>query len=209
MNQKPEPKRQQAVDYLATNGTDVRVCVPAYERIKQLYAFGHTNAKILDIVNSEFSDIDYNSFSLQSLKKLINNNLQEFEQARMELGMQCREEIQRSIAQLFLATGDVECVMVDVFVKKMRAALDELMDLDMQEKDDDGNFKNTSRTFVLIEIVERLQKSVAKVVGTDALREVEAFRQKAMIKAQIAEENDGLLPATGRSFDSTPTTKFI
>jgi len=201
----------QAKDYLDLKGRTVRVCVPAYERMKQLYAYGHTNAQIVEILSQEFKDIDYNPINAYGVKMLIADNSREFENARMELGLKCREEIQHQVALLYRATEDVECVMVKVFVDKMFVALDELADLDMAEKNDDGNFVNTSRMFVLIELATRMQKTVAKIVGTDALREIEIFRKKAQAKMDAESQGGSLIPtqARGRTLDDSAITNFI
>jgi hypothetical protein len=186
----------------------IRVCVPAYERIKQLYAFGYTNSQILETIESEFSDIDYNSYSMESLKSLIKENKKEFDAARMEMGLQCREEIQRQIALLFNKTEKTECLMVEIYVNKMHKALEELRDLELDELDDDGNFKNTSRVFVLIELVDKFQSKISKVVGTDALREIEIYRMKMEAKVNAEQNKGSLLPPTaGKTVDVT--TNFI
>ncbi len=198
-----------ARDYLDTAGTGVRVSVPAYERMKQLYAYGYTNAQISEMLQQEFSDIDYNPITATSVKKIIQLNIQEMERSRMELGLRCREEIQKQTALLFQATQDVELTMVQVYVHKLRQALDEMKDLDLGELDDNGNFKNTSRMFVLLEFCEKFQSKIAKVCGTDALREIEVFRQKAQAKAEFEQKGSGLLPARGRDVTDGQVTNFM
>ena len=198
-----------AKDYLNTDGFGVRVCVPAYERMKHLYALGYTNAQITEVLKHEFQDIDINPISVGSISVLIKKNAREFELARMELGLKCRDEIQRQTAILFRATEDVELEMVSIYVKKLRQALNEMGDLDLSEMDEDGNYKNTSRMFVLIEMSEKLQSKIAKIVGTDALREIEVFRQKAEAKRQAEASAGGLIPAHGKTIDATPMTNFL
>ena len=199
-----------ASNYFRGTISTPRVCVPAYERIKQLYAFGHTNVQIMSIIEEEFSDIDYNQLSLDGIRKLIENNKAEFDEARFDWGMQCRQEIQRQIAILFNKTQDKECLMVEVYVEKMHKALEELRDLDISEIDDDGNFKNTSRVFVLIELVDKFQSKISKIVGTDALREIEAYRMKMEAKVNAEQNKGSLLPpmAKGSTVD-VPATNFI
>ncbi len=193
-----------------TDGLGTRVSVPALERMKQLYALGHTNSQIAETLHSEFQDIDFNPITTTIVKKLINVNIEAFEQARMELGIKCRDEVQRQVAYLFRATEDVELTLVQVYVKQLQSILEEMRNLDLQEIDPEtGNYKNTSRMFVLIEFVEKLQSKIAKIVGTDALREVEVFRQKAEAKRQAEEKGSGLLPASGRTVDEAPHTNFI
>lgn len=198
-----------AKDYLSGGGTAIRVGVPAYERMKQLYALGYTVNQITEMLHQEFNDIDYNPIGAGSVKKLIQENSREFEIARMELGLQCREEIQRQTALLFRATEDVELTMVQVYVHKLNAVLEEMRNLDLAELDENGNFKNTSRIFVLLEFAEKFQSKIAKIVGTDALREVEVFRQKAEAKRQAEEKGTGLIPTHGRTMDAEPVTNFV
>jgi hypothetical protein len=102
--------------------------------------------------------------------------------------------------------------MVSVYVNKLRQALNQLADLDLDERDDEGNYKNTSRIFVLIEMAEKFQGKIAKIVGTDALREIEVFKQKAEAKAKADADKGGLLPspAKGRTMDAEEIKpKFI
>jgi hypothetical protein len=196
--------------YLSGGKSNQRMCIPAYERIKQLYAFGYTNSQIAESLQSEFHDIEYNPMTVNNIKNIISENMSEFEAAKYELGIKCREEILQQTAMLFRATENVECEMVAIFVRKMRQALNQLKDLDLDETDDMGNYKNTARTFVLIEMVEKFQKSIAKIVGTDALREIEIFRKKADTK--FNKENN-LIPAFNRkdnqTLDIEPVTNFV
>ena len=177
--------------------------IPAFERIMQLYAFGHTMDQIAEIINQEFSDIDYNNYTPSLINSIINENSEECEKFKMNVGIKCRNEVQDQVARLFSIVKDEEESMVEVFAGKMQQALQSLRELDLNELDEDGNYKNTSRIFVLTEMVIKLQSSVSKIVGTDALREIEVFRAKARAKQE--EENsrsNGLLPAQ-RSSDST------
>lgn len=196
----------------SNNGGMIRVSVPAYERMLQLYAFGHSNAQICEMLQQEFNDIDYNPMTPRTIRKVIEINQTEFQIARMNLGMKCRDEIQNQIATLFRATEDVECLMVSVYVNKLRDALNNLASLDMEEQDEDGNYKNTSRIFVLLEMAEKLQSKIAKIVGTDALREIEAYRQKMEAKATAEKAGGSLLPpqAKGTTLEAEEVKpKFI
>lgn len=205
---------QNAKDYFnqrsAGNMNGIRVCVPAYERMMQLYAFGHTSAQISEILQQEFADIDYNPMSASAIKKTIEMNQSEFQIARMNLGLKCRDKIQEQIAILFNATEDVELTMVSVYVNKLRDVLNQLADTDIGEQDDDGNYTQTSRFFVLLEMAEKLQGKVAKIVGTDALREIEVFRKKAEAKQQAESDKGSLLPrASGKVINENNKPAFI
>jgi hypothetical protein len=181
-----------------------RICTPAYERMKYLYALGNNNTQIVEILSQEFSDIDYNPISARVVKEIINQNKPEFERYRMEIGMLCEEDAKRALASMYRIVQDAEIDQVDVFTYQWKTARDELRTLDLSEVDDDGNFKNTSRIFVLIELCDKLQSKVAKIVGTDAIREIEIFRQKAAAKAEMEQNKGNLLPqAKGQTIEST------
>lgn len=190
---------------------DVRVCVPVYERIKQLYAYGYSNALICETVNTEFQDVDPSPTSAHSVRTIIRENQAEMEKAKLQYGIKCRDEIERQIELLFRATEDVEVLMVSVYVNKLRDVLKSLAELDLEELTEEGGYKNTSRIFVLIELAEKFQSKIAKIVGTDALREIEVFRKKAEAKQNAENNKGGMIPppieVNGK--DVTPQTTFI
>ena len=187
-----------------------RMSVPAMERMKQLYAFGHTYFQICEILKTEFEDIDFNPITPRSIKKIVEQYKAEFENARLQMGLDCREAIQRQITNLFNIAQEKECKLVEVYTKKLDSALSQLADLDLDEKDEDGNYKNTSRVFVLLEMIEKLQSKVSKIVGTDALREIEVYRQKIEAKAAAEDKSNSLLPPIAKgSVVDEPKTKFI
>jgi len=184
-----------ATAYFQSNSNKMRCHVPAYERMMQLNALGHSVGQIVEILDQEFKDIDFNPYTVESVQKIMTENRAQFDEVKRNLGLKCREEIQEQTARLFAIVKDEEVLMVEVFANKMRQALTSLQDLDLNEKDDDGNYKNTSRVFVLTEMIIKLQSSIAKIVGTDALREVEVFRAKARAKREEEGDSTGLLPA--------------
>lgn len=179
-----------------------RMCVPAFVRLTQLYAFGHTNAQIAEILASEFEDIDMNALSAASVKVVIDDNRPELEKARLHLANECQDELRRQVAYLFNTVQQKENKLVDVYVGKLDAVLDELRDIDFSEQDDMGNYVNTSRIFVLLEMSQKIQAQISKLVGTDALREIEAYRQKMEIKSHADNKKGLLIPAaSGRVVD--------
>lgn len=138
------------------------------------------------------------------LRELYRGNQEEFEQSRIELGIVCRDEIRRQTAVLFNKTEQVECEMVDSYVTKLKQCIGAMNALDLEETDELGNFINTSKVFTLIELSTRLQSVIAKIVGTDALREIEVFRQKA--EAKRDSESRTLLPPPSKT---STTTIFV
>lgn len=188
--------------YLNDHYGKKNISVPAYERMMQLNAMGHKPDQINFILNQELADIDFNTYTTHDITVIIKDNKEEFERFRKDMGLKCREKVQDQIARLFEVVKDEEHEMVEVFAGKMKEALLSLRNLDLNELDDDGNYKNTSRIFVLTEMVIKLQSSVSKIVGTDALREVEIFRAKARAKQESEnEKTNGLLPSQSRDVE--------
>jgi len=180
--------------------------------MKQLYAYGYSNTEIAEIMNQEFGDIEFDSYTPKRIKETIQTHLEVFIQFKAVLTGQCIEQVQTQVKMMFEATKDVELVMVRVYVKKLQDAMEALDQLDLDEVDPEtGAFKNTSRIFVLIELAEKLQSKIAKIVGTDALREIEIYKAKAAIKAEADSKIGNLIPTFGRdvSEGSGGITKFL
>ncbi len=185
----------------------LRISIPALERLRQLYAFGYTNSEMAEIINQEFGDIQYDTFTASRVKDTILNNKELFRSAQMELGLKCREDIQNQIAAMFAVVGKKEIFMVQVFADKLQAALESLQNLDLDEIDPEtGNYTNTARIFVLLEMAEKFQAKIAKIVGTDTLRSIEEYRAKMAIKSEADSKVNQLIPEFGRNV--TPT-KFV
>jgi|SRR6478735_2612480 len=193
---------------IAINASEKRVCVPSFERMKQLYSYGYTNTEIAEIMNQEFSDIEFSSYTTKRIKDIVQANLEEFIEFKIRLTGQCIDQIQNQVKLMFEATKDVELVMVRVYVKKLQDAMESLDSLDLDEIDPEtGSYRNTSRIFVLIEMAEKLQSKIAKIVGTDALREIEIYKARAAIKADADSKLGNLVPTFGR--EVTEGAKFL
>lgn len=188
-----------------------RMSIPAFERLKQLYAFGHSITHMVEILSKEFGDIDYNPLTVDILKIIIHKNKEELERDRLTLTQDCRDHVRRQIARLFDLVQQSECRMVEVYVKKFDTLINQLSALDMDERDEGtGAWKNTSRCFVLLELIDKIQGKIAKVVGTDALREIEIYKQKMAAKAE-AEDNvgAGALPPMRDANGATKKTNWM
>jgi len=190
--------------------TLTRVCVPSRERLKQLYAYGYSNAEMAEIMNQEFSDIEFDTYNAKRIKEVIQFNMEEFIEFRAKLQGQCIDQIQKQVKLMFEATKDVELVMVRVYVKKLQDAMESLDALELDEIDlDTGAYKNTARIFVLIEMAEKLQSKIAKIVGTDALREIEIYKAKVALKSEAENKLGHLMPTFGREVEAQQATRFI
>lgn len=178
------------------NGTAAdRIFIPAYERIMQLYAFNYTAADIHSIINDEFQDAMINPIGIEQVRKIILHNKPQMDKVREEMGLSFRAEIQQQLKILHDKTASTENRLVSVYIKKIDECLDELQDLDPQEKDEEGNYKHTRRIFVLEEMISKFHNKCEKITGTSAIREIEIYRQKAQAKAEADAEGKNPLPA--------------
>lgn len=207
-----KPLRDIDVYYQAESYTSSkRVLVPAYERIKQLWSYGHTSAQILEVINGEFSDVDFNPLTFNDVESLIRDNMDEFKKARMDIGKRCGRELQEQAATLYQLTVKSESALVRIYATKIEEATHALADLDLTERDADNNFCNIKQVFIFVELINKLQNQMAKIAGTDALREIEILKQKLNIQAHF-KSGGGLLPSAndievGNS--NAPQTKFV
>lgn len=160
------------------------VPVPVVERVKLLYAVGYRKTEICNIINQELGDIMVYTFDIRKLEILVSSNLKEFEEYKKDMAKKCREDIQLQLANLFEKASRSENKIIDTYSDKIREALDELKLIDLSERDEKGRVVNAAQALVLMEVVERLQKLSAKLAGTDAMREVEIFRQRSEIEKQ-------------------------
>lgn len=182
-------------------------CIPTTERLTQLYALGYDSQQMAAIIENELGDIDLSRVTPDQIKEFIRNNKELLDRAKLDITKTCRETIIKQTELLFVKSQDVELRMVNSFISKLNNILKSLDDLDINERDDMGNYINMSRFFVLLEAAEKLQSRIAKVVGTDAVRDVEVYRQKMELK-QKANEND-LMPRYPKGAVIESPTKFI
>ena len=156
--------------------------VTVLERIKECYCRGYNSAQICKSINDEFGDIIHKPLDADDIKGLLNEKKEEFESARMEYSSIVQERHKQKFGSLYLQVLDEEAKQVEVFKGKMAEALDELGGLSLAEKDEDDNYKNTGRIFMLIELTTKLQSAVSKIIGSDALRELEILKLREQIK---------------------------
>lgn len=181
------------------------------ERLAALYALGYDATVIHEVLETEFGDYELHPITVEVISKVIRHNRTELVKMREQLTVDCRAEIAKQFAKFFEITKSTESKMVDVYLKKMDSLLDELTDLDIQETDEFGNKTNTQRFFLLISAVDKLHGMIAKITGTNALRDVEIHRLKKMAEKEV--EETPMTPG-GRSgpgvieAEVIPTTKF-
>jgi hypothetical protein len=186
-----------------------RACVPAYERVKHLYALGYSNGQIAQTIADEFQDLEASEISHAWVREIIKNNREAFDKYRMELSSICANQQKTHTINMFNLTQSRELRVVEIYNAKISDALDELQDLSLNEQDEKGNFKNTNRIFILMELIEKFHKKCSEFIGTAAMREIEIYRQKMEIKSK-SEKVGGLVPTYNE--DGTKevgNTKFI
>ena len=171
-----------------------KIFVPAYERVKQLYALGYRTGEILSIVNSEFADVMVNPLSMDALNGLIGSHKEEMLAARENLGIGFREQIANQMQILHEKTSGIERKLVEVYCGQLNEFLDQMASLDPNEIDENGNYKNTNRLFVLHELIDKFHLKIEKITGTGTLREVEAYRIKLEIKTKAEAGKSMMIP---------------
>lgn len=181
-------------DYKGISGNCRALCsTPTYERIKQLWILGNSPTAISIIINEELSDLEANTITPGVISQIIGSNLEDFHDTRGKIGLKCQDAIREQVSVMFNIVRQRESRLVTVFADKLEVVLNQLSELDIDEKDDDGSFKNTSRFFVLYEMADKLQSKISRITGSDALREIEVFKQKLELKTKI-EGKEGLIP---------------
>jgi hypothetical protein len=169
---------------------DDRTNVPAGERIKQLYIYGYDTVLITQIVNNEFEDLMATPFNQKMVEQVLRHNREELDALKEEYKLDCRGYLKSNHEEIFTRAANVEMKMVHVYETKLQGILDALMNLDVELQDEDGNYINTYRTNVLIELATKYQNMIGKLSGTDQLRDVEMFRKKVVIKKKVEGEGD-------------------
>jgi hypothetical protein len=187
-----------------------RWSIPTMERMAALYILGYSNMIIREILLNEYGDYEIFPITTMLVHEFIKDNKEELIRMREELTIDCRREIAKQFDYFFKVTKNSETKMVDVYLSKMDNLLDELTDLDLQELDEMGNKKNTQRFMMILATIEKLHGMIAKITGTNALRDVEIHRLKKMAEKEIEESPmtpGGKMGAI--EVESIPTTQFI
>jgi len=181
-------------------------CIPLAERVIFLYNNGFDESEIAVSVCEEFSDIYPVEINENDIYRILKKNKVKLMAARESMSLYCRNEIMKQTASMYNKVATVENELVNTFADKLRQVLAELAEINHEELDEEGNFKNTSRVFVLIELAEKLHNKSAKVIGTETMREIEAFKMKAQIKSETDNSSNTLVPAHARDVTKT---KFL
>lgn len=188
-----------------------RVCIPVFERIKHLYALGYSTGSIAAQMDVEYSDVDVSIMDKAAIKRIIEFNRAEFDHYRLKIADACMNSNFEHTVTLYNITQHEEQAIVSEYNRKVAEALSELSDLSLCEQDEKGNFKNTARIFVLMELIEKFHKKCSDIIGTQAMRDLEIYRQKMELKDANTKKG-GLLPSMsqpGENKDLASPTKFL
>jgi hypothetical protein len=182
-----------------------RIPIPTQQRIIQLLALNIHFQEIAKITSSEFKEILGTPISYRDVKRVDDANKPQIEQMILDIKQRCNTDIVEHSAQLFQRVASAEQELVQVFSDKLKEALSSLSSLDLNEQDESGKFINTNRTFQLLELIDKYHSKASKVIGTEALREIEIFRTKAQIKRTEEEKSINLIPIHNKE----STTRFL
>jgi hypothetical protein len=173
----------------------IRLAAPIEERILQLLALGLRLPTIVSTINDEFKEMLVKPMNSSTAQAFIHENKERANNVRENITKHCREELSLHAAELFRRVAKAEQSIIDVFSSKLTEALTTLSSLDIDEQGNNGKFINISRTFQLLELIDKYHTKAAKLVGTEAMRDIETFRAKAQIKKTEEEKTSGLMPA--------------
>lgn len=161
-----------------------RMNVPMVVRIQHLYTLGLSDTEISKTINDEMGDQLVSLTTPRMIRSTIIEYQEEFDRHRVKTKNEISAHFGEQLLTMFHRTRDMEIQLVDTLLKKIEEARSEMDSFNLSEVDKDGNHTNSRRFFILMNAIEGSYKTVSKIVGLDALREVELFTQKAAAKAQ-------------------------
>jgi hypothetical protein len=184
--------------------SNAQVSAPAWARIQQLYAFGKGDVEIHEIISQEFQDFEANPISLISLRKMIAERRPELEAGREALAAACGEEVLQQGKELFAMLHKAENRSVTRLIKKMDNLVDQIELCDLTVLNDKGQPANLGVYAALLKMLGETQLLCAKIAGTDAVREIEIYRQKKQIDfdLKIADPKQGNLGNDGKPVEA-------
>lgn len=166
---------------------------------------GFSQAETRTIVNRELEDYlttgELTSVEIANFVSKNESYINEYKQQYLE---RCGMMMISAQEAAFNKTHTLETKMADSYASKMDDWLNELNSLDITEQDEDGNYVNTSRFFVVHEAITKLHKTLEKLSGTGSMRELSVLSQKMQLEIEKARAMGGNVPLT----IDAPTTKF-
>lgn len=166
---------------------------------------GFERSEILTIINREMEDsLTTGSMTRRQVDQFFERNEVELEEYKKEYLERCNSMMISAQERAFNKTHDAEVKMADRFAAKINDWLDELDTLDITEQDEDGNYINTARFFVIHEAITKLHKTLEKLSGTGSMRELAVLKEKMQMEIDKARLLGDKMPLT----IDAPTTKF-
>ncbi len=170
-----------------------RFSIPMFERMKILYALGHTPAIITSTLQNEFQDIEVNPITIQTVQQILESRKAEFVAFKEEVSVEVAKEGLIHLKDVIRRVAESENRFVVAAATKMDNLVDAMLTLDLTIADEEGNLKNLAQYCRLLEATEKTQKIIAKLSGTDALRDLEIYLRKANID-QAAKGGSSMIP---------------
>lgn len=170
-------------------------------RFAQLYCLHeHSLPTCCAILNEEFQDIEVNPITQRDLELLIEKNRDWLKEVKEEMTAIIKEEQTSFIKEIANIAFKSESRLAKQLAKKLDDLVTVMIDCDLTIVDEDtGKPINMSAYLGLLEACEKTQKLIGKLAGTDVMREVETYKIKAQIDAEIkANSSNNLIPTSGK-----------
>lgn len=181
-----EPKRFSAKE---------KFTIPLYERLADLWIFGYTHPAIVEILRSEFEDIEINPITPDIVEAIIDENRKDLLNRKATMAELCRDEHIASWRDRFDIVMKSEDKMTASLAKKMDSIVEAMEKLDLSEIDEKTQKPvHLPAFYAFLEAYERTQKLLSKMAGTDSFREMELWKIKEKFKKHLEEDDDGLIP---------------
>jgi uncharacterized protein (UPF0305 family) len=166
---------------------------------------GFTIPETRAIVNRELEDyMVTGELTSSEMDRFVNKNGDYIAEYKKQYLERCAMMMISAQEQAFNKTHTIETKMVESYSDKMDDWLEQLNNLDITEQDEEGNFKNTARFFVIHEAITKLHKTLEKLSGTGSMRELSVLSQKMQMEIEKARMLGDKAPLTIEA----PTTKF-
>lgn len=161
--------------------------IPVEERINYYFTLGYKAEDIAEIVSAEYQEFELNPITVDSVKYYYRRNKTMISEVQNKYLLNCREKLAEDLKVGFTLAQKTENAMVRSFSKKIEELVEQLDQLDITEKDPDtGYFKNMGQYGTLVLAINETHKTLEKISGTAAAREVMVYMKKAYVKEEAA-----------------------
>lgn len=179
--------------------------IPVKERIYQLNAIGLKVSVIVSAINNEFKEILNEPIGPASVITILKSL--DAQKVKENITASTRNDLASHSAILFKKVAKAEEAIVSTYSTKLIEALTLLETIDIAELDDKSQLVNLKKIIDITDVIEKYHSKASKVIGTEALREIETFRAKAQIKQQQENATAHLVPMPANN--SNRPTRFL